>query len=82
MIEFIEGHCKELERDHLPFDYQAMTADAYMEEGLRELASIGVTEVIVAFRNPYEGGPDTQTVEEKIGVIDWYAQNVIEPYNS
>jgi probable F420-dependent oxidoreductase len=80
MIDFIEAHRKELKRDHLPFEYQAMTAEAYSDEGLHKLANIGITEVIIAFSNPYDGAPDTQTVEEKIGMINWYAQNVIEPY--
>jgi len=42
----------------------------------------GVTEVIIAFRNPYSAEPDTQSVEEKIGMINWYADNVIKPYRS
>jgi hypothetical protein len=57
-----------------------MTEAAYSVEGLGGLADAGVTEVIIAFRNPYDAQPDTQTVEEKVGMINWYAENVIEPY--
>ena len=49
-------------------------------EGLGDLEKAGVTEVIIAFRNPYDGKPDTQSVEEKIGMLHWYADNVIQPY--
>ena len=41
-----------------------------------------MTEVIIAFRNPYNAEPDTQSIEEKIGMINWYAQNVIGPYRA
>ena len=35
-------------------------------------------EAIVAFRNPYAAEPDTQTLDEKIGAIRWFADNVIQ----
>jgi alkanesulfonate monooxygenase SsuD/methylene tetrahydromethanopterin reductase-like flavin-dependent oxidoreductase (luciferase family) len=80
MIEQINEHRKRSERDHLPFENQAMTAEAFSLEGLQDLAQMGVGEVIVAFRNPYDKQPDTQTVEEKIGMINWYAETLIHPY--
>ncbi|MFT4614769.1 MAG: alkanesulfonate monooxygenase SsuD, partial [Bacteroidia bacterium] len=76
----IEDLRKEYGRDHLPFEYHAMTEAAYSAEGLADLVGAGVTEVIIAFRNPYDAEPDTQTLEEKIGMINWYAENVIAPY--
>lgn len=82
MIGKIEDYREQYERTSEPFEYQAMTADAYSLEGLRELESIGVTEVIIAFRNPYDGSPDTQTISEKIAMINWYAENLIEPYRT
>jgi hypothetical protein len=57
-----------------------MTEAAYSQQGLEDLAEAGVTEVIIAFRNPYDATPDTQTVEDKVGMINWYADNVIRPY--
>ena len=59
-----------------------MTEAAYSVKGLQDLVAAGVTEVIIAFRNPYDGTPDTQTLEEKIGMINWYADNVIKPYRA
>ena len=80
MIQQIEVFRTEFGRDQHPFEYHAMTEAAYSIQGLQDLVAAGVTEVIIAFRNPYDGQPDTQTVEEKIGMINWYAENVIQPY--
>ena len=82
MIGSIEEFRRQFERDHLPFEYQAMTAEAYSMEGLQKLQDIGVDEVIIAFRNPYDGTPDTQTLDEKIAMINWYAENVMQPYRA
>ena len=80
MIGQIEAFRKDYGRDEGAFEYHAMTEAAYSREGLQDLVAAGVTEVIIAFRNPYDGKPDTQTLEEKIGMINWYAENVIRPY--
>ena len=80
MIGQIEDFRKDYGRDQGAFEYHAMTEAAYSAEGLTDLANAGVTEVIIAFRNPYDAEPDTQTVEEKVGMINWYAENVIKPY--
>ncbi len=82
MIGQIEDFRREYGRESAPFEYHVMTEAAYSPEGLAQLEAIGVTEVIVAFRNPYDGEPDTQTVEEKLGMINWYADNVIKPYRA
>jgi hypothetical protein len=69
-------------RNQLPFEYHAMTEAAYTADSLHNPVDAGVTEVIIAFRNPYDAEPDTQTAEEKIGMINWYAENEIEPYRA
>lgn len=80
LINQIEEFRKEYNRDTGEFQYHAMTEAAYSAQGLESLVNVGVTEVIIAFRNPYDGTPDTQSLEEKIGMIEWYAENVIRPY--
>ena len=80
MIQQIEEFRKSFGRDEKDFQYHAMTEAAYSKEGLDDLVAAGVTEVIIAFRNPYDAEPDTQTLEEKIGMINWYAENVIRPH--
>jgi probable F420-dependent oxidoreductase len=76
-VKQIEEYRKEYGRDHLPFEYQSMGADAFSVDGVRRLEDLGIQEAIVAFRNPYEAGVDTQTLDEKVGAINWFAENVI-----
>jgi probable F420-dependent oxidoreductase len=80
MIGQIEAFRDEYGRRETPFEYHAMTEAAYSVRGLEDLAAAGVTEVIIAFRNPYDAEPDTQSLDEKIGMINWYAENVIRPH--
>ena len=80
MIDQIEEFRTQYGRENIPYEYHAMTEAAYTVEGLADLEKAGVTEVIIAFRNPYDGKPDTQSVEEKLGMLHWYADNVIHPY--
>lgn len=77
-VRQIDEYRKEYGRDHLPFEYQSMSAEAFSVDGVRQLEDLGIAEAIVAFRNPYLGEPDTQTLEEKIGAIRWFADNVIQ----
>jgi hypothetical protein len=55
-----------------------MSAEAFSVDGVKKLEDLGIHEAIVAFSNPYEGKPDTQTLEQKIGMIRWFADNVIQ----
>ena len=50
---------------------------AYSPDGIKKLEDLGATEVIVAFRNAYEGGPDERTLDGMIAEINWYAEEVI-----
>ncbi len=77
-IDQINEFRMEFGREKEPFEYQSMSADAFSPDGVKRLEDIGVQEAIVAFRNPYEDGKDTQTLEEKIGALRWFAENVIQ----
>lgn len=77
MIDEIDGYRREYGREQEPFEYQSMSGEAFSPDGVKRLEDIGVAEAIVAFRNPYDGTPDTQTLEEKVGQINWFAENVI-----
>jgi probable F420-dependent oxidoreductase len=77
-VEQINGYRKEYGRDHLPFEYQSMGAEAFSPDGVRKLEDLGIHEAIVAFRNPYDAEPDTQTLEEKVAAMHWFAENVIQ----
>ena len=45
---------------------------------MKQLEDLGATEVIVAFRNTYEGGADKRTLEGMIAEINWYADEIID----
>ena len=50
---------------------------AYSPDGIKNLEDLGATEVIVAFRNAYEGGEDERTLEGMIAEIN----NLIDLYH-
>ncbi|MBP8925054.1 MAG: TIGR03619 family F420-dependent LLM class oxidoreductase [Pseudomonadales bacterium] len=72
----INAYRAEYGRDKLPFEYHAMTREAYSTDGVKRLEDIGVHESIVAFRDAYANAPDT-SLEHKLGEINWYAENII-----
>lgn len=59
-----------------PFKVFTTGQDAFTPEGIEQLESIGVTEVIIGFRNVYEMEPD-KSLEEKIASLQWYAGEFI-----
>jgi len=77
-VREIDAYRKEYGRDHLPFEYQSMSAEAFSVDGVRKLEDLGVQEAIVAFRNPYAAEPDTQTLDDKIGALRWFSDSVIQ----
>ena len=78
MIQKINNYRKEFgTMDHPNFQFQVMGEAAYSIDGVRSLESLGATEVIVAFRNAYQGGPDDRTLEGMIAEINWYADEII-----
>lgn len=59
-----------------PFKVFTTGQNAFTREGIEELENIGVTEVIIGFRNVYEMEPD-KTLKEKIDLLNWYAGEFI-----
>lgn len=66
---------------HEPFEIHAASPDARSVDGCRHLADMGVTDVIVGFRNPYITGEDPQTLDEKVARLERFAENVIAKVN-
>jgi len=64
-------------RAHLPFEIHAISLDAYTRDGVRRLEDLGVTDVIVGFRNVYQEATDSQTLAQKIDLLRRYADEVI-----
>lgn len=59
-----------------PFKVFTTGQDAFTQEGIEKLESIGVTDVIIGFRNVYEMEPD-KSLDEKIQIVNWYAGEFI-----
>jgi len=59
-----------------PFKIFTTGQNAFTKEGIGELENIGVTDVIIGFRNVYEMEPD-KSLDEKLGMVNWYAGEFI-----
>jgi probable F420-dependent oxidoreductase len=64
-------------RSNDPFKLYVISMDAYSIDGIKRLEDLGVTDVIVGFRDSYVPGPDTQPLNEKIDALHWYRDEVI-----
>ena len=60
-----------------PFEIHVISMDAYDADGIRRLEDKGVTDVIVGFRVPYQLGPDTEPLADKVAHLERYAESVI-----
>jgi hypothetical protein len=66
---------KEFGRDREPFEIHVISPDEITIDGVHRLEDLGVTDVIVSLRNPYE--PDTQTLKQKVDTLRRFADDVI-----
>lgn len=80
MMETVNAHRDEAGRADEPFEVHAISIDAYSPDGVERLEAAGVTDVIIGFRDAYQPGPDPQTLDEKIGALQWYADEVISTF--
>lgn len=67
-------------RDHLPFQIHATTADSFTVDGVRRLEERGVTHTGGGFSggfNPYQLGPDTEPLQDKIDALHRHGEEVI-----
>jgi probable F420-dependent oxidoreductase len=78
MIERLHALRRDAGREREPFEIHVISMDAYTKDGIHRLEDMGVTDVIVGFnRNAYSTGPDTETLDEKLGALRRYAEHVI-----
>jgi probable F420-dependent oxidoreductase len=77
ILERLQALRREYGREHLPFEVHAISMDAYTPDGVRRLEDMGVTDVIVGFRDGYSVDPDPQTLEQKLDALRGYADAVI-----
>lgn len=59
-----------------PFRVFTTGQDAFTRDGIEALEKIGVTDVVIGFRNVYEMEAD-KPLEEKIAMLQWYAGEFI-----
>ncbi|MEB2283809.1 MAG: LLM class F420-dependent oxidoreductase [Polyangiaceae bacterium UTPRO1] len=66
---------REYGREREPFEIHAISFDGFTVDGVRRLADLGVTDVIVGFRNMYAA--DTTPLQKKVDALRLYAEHVI-----
>ncbi len=64
-------------REREPFEVHVISLDGYSVDGVHRLEDLGVSDVIVGFRDAYVRGPDTQPLSEKIAALERFAEDVI-----
>jgi len=62
-------------RADAPFENHVISFDGFTVDGVKRLADLGVTDVIVGFRNVYDR--DTTPLQKKIDALRLYADHVI-----
>jgi probable F420-dependent oxidoreductase len=66
---------REYGREREPFEIHAISFDGFTVDGVKKLADLGVTDVIVGFRNMYD--KDTTPLPKKIDALRMFAEHVI-----
>ena len=66
---------KEYGREQEPFEVHVISMLGYSLDGVKKLEDMGVTDVIVGFRDAYNG-PD-QPLQEKLDAVRGFADGVI-----
>jgi probable F420-dependent oxidoreductase len=77
LLARLRGLRREYGREREPFEIHVISLEAYHLDGIRRLEDLGVTDVIVGFRNVYQEKTDTMTVGQKIDALRRYADDVI-----
>jgi probable F420-dependent oxidoreductase len=68
---------REYGRENVPFELHVISMDAYTSDGIKRLEDLGVTDVIMGFRNSYTKEQDPQTLDQKIAALRNYSDSVI-----
>lgn len=66
---------REYGREREPFEIHAISFDGFTVDGVKKLTDLGVTDVIVGFRNMYD--KDTTPLQKKLDALDMFAEHVI-----
>jgi len=78
-LDQLVARLQELRRDYgrerEPFEIHAISLEAFDLDGVRRLEDVGVTDVILGFRDMY--GKQEQSLAEKLALLRMYADRVI-----
>jgi probable F420-dependent oxidoreductase len=77
MLERLRQLRREYGRENEPFELHVFHPDSYDADGVRRLEDLGITDVLLGFRNSYALEQDGQSLDEKIAAIQQYADTVI-----
>ena len=77
MLQRLNELRREYGREREPFEVHVISLEAFTLDGVTRLEDLGVTDVIMGFRNPYVEPVDSQTLQQKLDLLRMYADNVI-----
>jgi alkanesulfonate monooxygenase SsuD/methylene tetrahydromethanopterin reductase-like flavin-dependent oxidoreductase (luciferase family) len=75
-IDTLNGFRQQLGSLDRPYKIFTTGQNAFTPEGIKELEGIGVTDVVIGFRDVYNMQPD-EDLDTKIQQLDWYAGEFI-----
>lgn len=81
MLGKLRSFCAKTGKAHEAFEIHAVSPDGRTVDGCRRLEDLGVTDVLVGFRNPYIKGVDTQPLADKLARLERFADEVISKVN-
>jgi probable F420-dependent oxidoreductase len=68
---------EEYGRQNDPFEIHVISLDGWSVDGCKRLEDMGVTDVIVGFRDAYAVPQDTETLQTKIDALNAFADEVV-----
>ncbi|BCI86080.1 hypothetical protein LAUMK4_04183 [Mycobacterium persicum] len=81
MLGKLRAFRAEAGKSNEPFEIHAASPDGRSVDGCKRLEDLGVTDVIVGFRNPYTKGEDPQPLAGKVAKLERFADTVIAKVN-
>ena len=77
LLRRLQALRREYGRDRQPFEIHVISLEAYSIDGVHRLEDLGVTDVIIGFRDVYHEETDSMTVAQKIDALRRFADDVI-----
>jgi probable F420-dependent oxidoreductase len=75
LLARVQRYRREYGRESAPFEIHVGSPEAYTLDGVRRLEDLGITDVLIGFRNAYQ--PDRMTLQQKLDALRGFAESVI-----